>query len=125
MKFLSFRKLYLSFKYAFRGLKYIIKSQQSFRIHLVITCLVVALMIYLRVTLWESVALIVAIVMVLVLELINSTFEKMMDILKPRIHPYAEVIKDTMAATVLIASIAAAAIGLIVFVPYFIDLFTK
>ena len=124
MKFLNFRKLYLSFKYAFNGLKYIIKYQQSFRIHLIVTLLVVALMIYFKITLWESVALIIAILMVLVLELINSTFEKIMDILKPRIHPYTEVIKDTMAATVLIASIAAAAIGLIVFIPYIVNKFS-
>lgn len=124
MKFLSFRKLYLSFKYAFNGLKYIIRHQQTFRIHLIIICLVVALMVYFKVTLGESVALIITIVMVLVLELINSTFEKVVDILKPRIHPYAEVIKDTMAATVLIASLAAAAIGLIVFIPYILKKFS-
>ena len=63
MKFLSFRKLILSFKFAFRGLRYIIKHEQSFRIHLIIAFLVIILMIYFRVVLWESVALIIAIIM--------------------------------------------------------------
>lgn len=123
MRFLSPRKLVLSFKFAFRGLRYVIRHEQSFRIHLIIAFLVVVLMVYFKVALWESVALIIAVIMVLVLELINSTFEKMVDILEPRMHPYAQVIKDIMAATVLLASIGATAIGLIVFIPYFVAKF--
>jgi diacylglycerol kinase len=42
--------------------------------------------------------------------------------LKPRIHSYVAVIKDLMAATVLIASLAAIIIGGIIFFPYLANL---
>ena len=76
-------------------------------------------MIYLRVSLWQAIILILVIASVLVLELINTIFEKMVDILRPRIHYYAEVIKDVMAAAVLVTSIAAVIVGILIFAPYF------
>jgi diacylglycerol kinase len=57
---------------------------------------------------------------VLVLELMNSIFERMVDILKPRIHHYVEDIKDIMAGTVLVASLGSALIGLLIFWPYIV-----
>jgi diacylglycerol kinase len=42
--------------------------------------------------------------------------------LKPRIHPYARLIKDLMAAVVLISSIVALIVGIIIFYPYIRDL---
>jgi len=45
------------------------------------------------------------------------------DILKPRIHPYAKLIKDLMAATVLITSIVAVVVGILIFYPYIVDRF--
>jgi len=59
---------------------------------------------------------------VLILELINTVVERVVDILKPRIHPYARLIKDLMAAVVLISSIVAVIVGIIIFYPYFRDL---
>ena len=59
----------------------------------------------------------------LVMELINTVFERVVDILKPRVHPYARLIKDLMAATVLITSIVAVVVGIIIFYPYIINKF--
>lgn len=73
---------------------------------------------------WERILLLLIISLILVLELINATFEKMVDVLKPRIHSYVEIIKDLMAAAVLFASLGAAVIGLVIFVPHFIKLFS-
>jgi len=39
------------------------------------------------------------------------------DIVSPEIHPKAKVVKDLAAGAVLMASIAAAVIGMIVFLP--------
>ena len=67
----------------------------------------------------EKVALFLVIFSVLAMEIINTIFERVVDILKPRVHPYAQLIKDIMAAAVLIASIGAIVIGFIIFYPYF------
>ena len=75
-------------------------------------------MVYFQVKVWEAVALIIVMGMVLILELVNTIFEKIVDILKPRIHHYVEVIKDIMATAVLMASVGAAIVGIIIFYPY-------
>lgn len=118
MSFFDFRRLGKSFRYAGRGIWYVFRNEQSFRIHLLASLVVIILMIYFRVTLWQAIILLLVIALVLVLELINTIFEKIIDILKPRIHYYAEMVKDIMAAAVLIASIGAVIIGILIFGPY-------
>ena len=66
----------------------------------------------------ESVALILVIISVLILEALNTIFEHLSDILKPRLHDYIKIIKDIMAAVVLMASIGAIIIGLMIFWPH-------
>jgi diacylglycerol kinase len=73
--------------------------------------------IYFRVSKSEAVALILVASSVLVLELINSTLERVVDYMKPRLHHYVEVVKDMMAGAVLVASLGAAVIGIIIFYP--------
>ena len=41
-----------------------------------------------------------------------------MDLVSPEFHPLAKVAKDAAAGAVLIIAIAAAIIGLMIFVPY-------
>ncbi len=118
MPLINFHKLGKSFKYAMRGFWYVLKNEQNIKLHVLIGFGVVVMMIYFKVALWQAIILFLVITMVIVLELINTIFEKMVDILKPRIHYYAEVIKDVMAATVLVASIGAVIIGILIFAPY-------
>ena len=42
----------------------------------------------------------------------------MLDMMKPRVHPYVRVIKDLVAGSVLIAAIGALIAGLLIFLPY-------
>lgn len=118
MSIVDSQKLIKSFRYAFRGFWYVFKSEQNIRIQLFISLIVVVLMVYFRVALWQAIILLVVMTQVLVLELINTIFEKMVDMLRPRIHYYAEVIKDIMAATVLVTSIGAIIVGILIFAPY-------
>ncbi len=108
-----------SFRFAFRGFWYVIKSEQNVRIHLLASLVVVILMVYFQVSLWQAVILVLVMSLVLTLELINTIFEKMVDVLQPRIHYYVEIIKDVMAAAVLVSSIGAVIIGILIFAPYF------
>lgn len=113
-----FRKTIRSFHYAIRGLGLIFKEEQSFRVQVAAAVIVLVVMFILPVKNWEKTALILVIGWVLVLELINSILERMVDILKPRVHLGVEAVKDIMAAAVFIASLTALAVGLIIFIPY-------
>ncbi|OGI27099.1 MAG: hypothetical protein A2359_02435 [Candidatus Moranbacteria bacterium RIFOXYB1_FULL_43_19] len=121
----NLKKLFQSFRCAFRGLKYVLKNEQNFQLEILIGIFIVILMLILDIRDWQKVALFLVIFAVLAVELINTILERVVDILKPRVHPYAQLIKDVMAAAVLIASIGAVVIGTIIFYPYIKDLFLQ
>lgn len=114
----SLKKFIKSFRHAGRGLLQVFYEEQSFRLQILAAILIIILAIYFKLVAWRWVVLLLIITLVLVLELINSIFERLVDIIKPGVHEYAKSIKDIMAATVLIASIAALIVGIIIFWPY-------
>ncbi|MBI2552291.1 diacylglycerol kinase family protein [Candidatus Uhrbacteria bacterium] len=118
---LSIRRLIKSFHYASRGIAVAWQREQSFRVQIFSALVVIALIIWFRVPPWQTVALVMLIILVLTLEIINSILERFVDVFKPRIHPMVEEIKDLMAGAVLIASLGALIVGLLIFVPYFIE----
>lgn len=70
---------------------------------------------------WERVMIVFVVMTILVLELINSSLERLVDLVKPRLHEYVGDIKDLMAGAVLIAACAAIVIGYLLFSPHVID----
>ncbi|MBI4407229.1 MAG: diacylglycerol kinase [Candidatus Kerfeldbacteria bacterium] len=116
----NFKNQSQSFRYAVQGLRFVWQQEQNFRVQSFIAVLVIIAMILFRVTLGEAIILTMMIVFVLVLEVVNTIFEKFVDILKPRLHMYVGVIKDMMAAAVLLAACGAVAIALMVFIPYIV-----
>ena len=119
MAVLDIKKFAVSIKFAFRGLSYVFKNEQNFRIQLLIAIVVLILAIYFKIPDYQAVILLMIIGAVLILEMVNTIFEKIADMLQPRIHHYVAIIKDLMAAAVFITSLGAAIIGIIIFWPYF------
>lgn len=119
---LRIKRFLKSFHFACRGLVYTWQQEQNFRVQSVAACIVIIFMIVFRTNTAESVALIGVIALVLILELVNTVFEKMVDILKPRMFHYVGIIKDMMASAVLLASAAAIGVGILIFYPYIRDL---
>jgi diacylglycerol kinase len=111
-------KLKRSISHAIDGLAYAIQRERNFRIELVAAFFILALIFILKIKSWEAIILILMIMWVLIMELINTVFERVVDMLKPKIHPYARLIKDIMASAVLISSIVAMIVGIIIFYPY-------
>ncbi len=72
-------------------------------------------------TVTERALLLLTIGGVLTLELFNTAFERVMDMLKPRIHPYVRVVKDVVAGAVLIGAIVALSIGVMIFLSYWLS----
>lgn len=118
----SVRRFFKSFADAGRGLRYVFKQEQNFRVQLLAAVILVCLIIFLPLRLWETVLLVMLIMMVLTMELLNTAFEHFTDLFKPRIHPYAGLIKDIMAGAVLITSIGALIIGYLILMPHFLSL---
>ncbi|MEK7569827.1 MAG: diacylglycerol kinase family protein [Patescibacteria group bacterium] len=112
------RSIKNSFRYALRGLLHTFRTQQSFRLQVVATGLVVLLMVMLQVTTRDAIILITMLAAVLTLELINTVVEHITDLLSAKLTAVAKFAKDAMAAAVLFASLVAIVIGCLVFWPY-------
>lgn len=65
---------------------------------------------------------ILLVVAVLAMELLNTALEYFADLLKPRLNHYVLVVKDVMAAAVLVTAMGALTIGLIIFLPHFLEI---
>lgn len=112
------RLFFRSFRFALKGLRYAFQHEQSFRVQTGVAALVLLLMATVRVTIAEALILILVIMGVLTVELLNTTLEKFVDTMKPRIHYSVEIIKDLMAAAVLVMSLGAVIVGLLIFLPH-------
>lgn len=108
-----------SFYFAFQGLKLFFKTQHNAWIHAVSALIVIVLGFLLKINSAEWCWLIVAISMVFITEMLNTAIEFLCDFVSPEIHPQIKKIKDVSAAAVLIAALAAVAIGMIIFLPKF------
>ena len=106
-----------SFRYAFTGWWYVIRTQRNAWIHAVFSITVVLLCLWLGLSRVEWALIIVAIAMVWTAELINTSMEAMIDLASPEHHQLAKISKDVGAAAVLIASTSSALIGLLVMGP--------
>lgn len=117
----SIRKRIKSFTYAFNGIKLIISSQHNAWIHIVATVLAISLGFFFKITSTEWMFVILAIAIVLASETINTALEFLVDFISPEYNEKAGMIKDIAAGAVLICAIAAAVIGVIIFLPYFLN----
>jgi diacylglycerol kinase len=115
---MSLRRLLKSFSDAARGLRYVFKSEQNFRIQALLGVLVLIAAVYFPLRNWEVILLILLILLVLLVEILNTAFEYFSDLLKPRLHHYVHVVKDIMAGAAMLTSAVALMVGVIIFYPY-------
>ena len=106
-----------SFGFALQGIRVLIASQTNARVHLVATFLVLVAAFLSGLTLTEWALLMFAIGTVWTAEALNTAIEFAVDLASPDKHLLAERAKDAAAGGVLLASIFAALVGLIVFLP--------
>lgn len=115
------KKLTKSFRCALNGIKYLFRGQ-NFVIEFILGVIAITLAFVFDISHFELVAVLMIVLLVLILEVINTIFERIIDILQPRLHPFARVIKDMMAGAVLIACVGAVVIGWVIFGSYFLNL---
>ena len=120
---MSLRRLLKSFADAMCGLSHVFKSEQNFRIQVLLGFFVFIAAAYFPLHSWEVILLILLTLLVLLVEILNTAFEHFSDLLKPRLHHYVGVVKDIMAGAVLLTSVVAVAVGVIIFYPYLKNLF--
>lgn len=119
------KRLIKSFSNASRGIAYLFNSQINARIELIITILVIISGIYFNISHVEWLVILLCIALVLGLEGVNTALETLSNKLHPGFDREIGKTKDIAAGAVLIASIFAAIIGFVIFVPRFLNIFTN
>jgi len=111
-----------SFGVALEGISYLIRTQRSAQIEIVIGVMVIALAAWVGITAQEWAVLVLAMALVLSLEALNTAIELAVTLASPERHPLAKAAKDVSAAMVLVAAIASVIVGLIILGPRIIVL---
>jgi len=106
-----------SFKHAFSGWFYVIKTQRNAWIHAAATILVFLFAALLKIPAVQ-IALIAGVVgLVWMAELFNTAVEVIVDMVTTEYHPLAKIAKDVSAAAVLVTALAAFIIGALLLGP--------
>ncbi|MEM8832025.1 MAG: diacylglycerol kinase family protein [Cyanobacteria bacterium P01_G01_bin.19] len=110
--------LFLSFKYAWAGVRYAFVTQRNFRIHTFIGVVAVSLGLLLQIELVELAIIVMTCAIVMVLELLNTAIESVVDLtVKQTYHELAKIAKDCAAGAVLISAIAAVVVAACILLP--------
>lgn len=110
-----------SFRYAFAGVG-LLWHEPNARIHFVAAILVTAAGFLLNISSSEWIAVILCMGLVLALESVNTAIEALCDHVSPQFASLIKQAKDAAAAAVLIAAIAAVAVGVVIFIPKLYEL---
>lgn len=106
-----------SFRHAFRGMGYVLRTQRNAWIHALVSILVLMIALWLRLPFRDWAVLLLTIATVWTAEFINTALEAVVDLASPQQHPLAKVGKDVGAAAVLIAAATSILVGVLILGP--------
>jgi diacylglycerol kinase len=112
-----FRTRAYSFRYAFSGWWFVVRTQRNAWIHTVATVIVFTMSLWLKLSRMELAVILIAVTLVWMAEFLNTALEAVVDLACPQQHFLAKVGKDVGAAAVLIAAGSSVLIGLLILGP--------
>lgn len=106
-----------TFQHAADGCFWAFRTQKNFKIHFVVSFLVLILAWWLNIEPAKFLILILAIIFGLTIEMANTAFEKMVDLITEEYNPKAKIVKDVAAGMMLLVSVGLAILGLMILFP--------
>ena len=107
-----------SFRDAFNGIGFLIRTERNFQIHLVAFVIAMGAGFYFHIGTRQFLIILLVSALVFSLEGINTAIEKLCDEVTQERKESIRVIKDISAGAVLIAALFALVIGVMIFFPY-------
>ena len=93
-----------SFKYAFSGISYVLKTSRNFKIQLIFAVISLMIGFLLQISQSNYVILIATIISVLILEILNTSIESIVDlVVKKEFSSLAKISKDTSSGAVSVS----------------------
>lgn len=112
----SIIRLIKAFGYSIEGFIAAFKTEEAFRIEVVLAALLIPAVFFMDITAVERALLIGSIFLVLIAECINTAVEACINRISDEIHPLSKKAKDVASTAVLFALINAAAIWFVVLI---------
>ncbi len=112
------RAHHISFKNAFAGLFWAIRTQPNFQIHFICAIAALWLGMYLRITRVEMLIIVFTILLGLTVEMLNTAIESVTDLVTREWRQEAKIAKDVAAGMMLMIAMGAIFIAGYIFVPY-------
>ena len=103
---------------AIEGILYAFKTQKHVKIHFFIAAVVLALSLFLKLTVTEFVLFLFSAILLLFAELFNTAIEEVVNLVEEKHHETAKNAKDVAAGAVLISSVAVVIMGYVIFTKY-------
>ena len=97
----------MSVHYAWQGLCHAFETERNFRIEVVAAVVLILLTFVLPLSAAEQTGIFLFVALVLFAELVNTSVERLVDLVSPQQHPIAGAAKDVVAGAVLIIGICA------------------
>ena len=110
-------RFFRSFLFALQGVRQVFTTEANMKIHLVFTVLVIICGFIFEISATEWMFCFLSFGLVISMEMMNTSIEKYVDLIKPEYNIDAGKAKDIAAGAVLISALFAAIVGLIIFVP--------
>ncbi len=100
--------LFMSFQYAWSGIRYAFTTQRNFRIHVCVCAFAISLSLILHLSSVEIAVIGITSGLVMALELLNTALESVVDLtVKHTYHELAKIAKDCAAGAVLVSALVA------------------
>ncbi len=106
-----------SFRYAFKGLLLLIRTEKNFQVHVLALAVVSVAGFVFEISNTEWCLQLLAAALVIVIEVANTALEKLCDYVQPEKEKRIGVIKDIAAAGVLWAALTALVIAGLIYIP--------
>lgn len=118
----AIRRHTISFKNAFAGIFWAVRTQPNFRVHLGLSLSALVLGTILKITYIEMTIIIFMIILGLTCEMINTSIEAMTDLITTEHRENAKIAKDVAAGMMLTTAMGAVVVALFIFVPHILNL---
>ncbi|MCH6266513.1 diacylglycerol kinase family protein [Neobacillus citreus] len=117
------KKFWHTFTYAIEGIVTALKHERNMRFHAISAVIVIAFGLFFSITKIEWLFILVSIGGMFSLELLNTAIERVVDLVTNEYKPLAKQAKDIAAGAVFIFAIITLVIGIVIFLPYVLELF--
>lgn len=114
----TLRQHHISFKNAFAGIMWALRTQPNFRVHVALAIAALYLGVYLGISSVEMTIIVFTILLGLAGEMINTALESMTDLITTEWKAQAKIAKDVSAGMMLTIATGALLIAYFIFAPY-------